>query len=288
MSNAEHTFTHLQCRDISIPIRSGALLMGVLNVTPDSFSDGGKFLDPGRAVEHVHEMIAEGADIIDVGGESTRPGARYVGEKEEIQRIKPVMNALGKEIDVPISIDTRKAAVAEMALDLGAALVNDVSGLRDDPQLVHTVQKTGAGVIIMHRKGSSETMQQAPYYEDVMGEVLEFLTQQVDFALINGISAEKILIDPGIGFGKTATHNIELLANIGKLRQLGYPIVVGLSRKSFLGELTKQPMDQREIGHAASLALMVWEGAHILRVHNVGAMKDALRVAQALRNAKKS
>jgi dihydropteroate synthase len=259
--------------------------MGVLNVTPDSFSDGGQFFDQGAAIDRAQQMIAEGADIIDIGGESTRPGAPYVGVEEEIKRIKPIFKILGKHISIPLSIDTRKAAVARMALDLGAVIVNDVSALQDDPHMAHLVQASDAGVVLMHRKGHSDIMQKSPHYDDVVGEIKGFLAERVLMARSMGIPADHIIVDPGIGFGKTLRHNLQILANLGAFLQLGQPVLIGVSRKAFIGEITGKSVREREMGNAAAVATAVWQGAHILRVHDVGAMRDAICVAQALKNS---
>ena len=278
-------FPEIRCREKPLPLGSKVLIMGILNVTPDSFSDGGRFLDPVLAVDQAQKMIAEGTDIIDIGGESTRPGASYVSEDEEIARIRPIVEALGKCTDVPLSIDTQKASVAQVALDCGASIVNDVSALQDDCRMAQVVQESGAGVVLMHRQGSSATMQEAPQYKDVVGEVKSFLSERVALARSMGISPDRIIIDPGIGFGKTCYHNLKILANIGEFLQLEQPLMIGLSRKAFIGELTGKPVTEREMGNAAAIATAVWQGAHILRVHDVAAMKDAIRVAQALRNS---
>jgi dihydropteroate synthase len=259
--------------------------MGVLNVTPDSFSDGGQFADPEVAFERAQQMIAEGADLLDIGGESTRPGASYVDADEEIARIRPIFELLGKHTDIPLSIDTRKADVAQVALDLGAAIVNDVSALQDDSRMAQLVQKSDAGIVLMHRKGHSLTMQNAPHYDDVVSEIKTFLAERVSMAQLMGIAPDHIIVDPGIGFGKTFNHNLKILANIGEFLQLGQPVLIGVSRKAFIGELTGKPVGEREIGNAAALATAVWQGAHILRVHDVGGMNDAVQVAQALRNS---
>lgn len=279
------SFHEIRCREKTLHFGSKVLIMGVLNVTPDSFSDGGKFFDPGVAIERAQRMIAEGADVIDIGGESTRPGASYLGQDEEIKRIRPILTVLGKHTNVPLSIDTRKAAVAQMALDLGAVMVNDVSALQDDPRMAQLVQESNAGVVLMHRQGQSVTMQKAPHYDDVVGEIKTFLAERVSMARSMGIPADHIIVDPGIGFGKTLNHNLKILANIGEFLQLGQPVLIGLSRKGFIGELTGKPVGEREMGNAAALTAAVWQGAHILRVHDVGAMNDAIRVAQALRNS---
>ena len=259
--------------------------MGILNVTPDSFSDGGRFLDSVQALEHAQKMVNDGADIIDIGGESTKPGSVYVSEKEEIDRIGPIVEILGKSLDIPLSIDTRKASVAQVALDYGASIVNDVSALQDDPSMGKTIKESGAGVVLMHRQGHPAVMQKAPHYHNVVAEVKSFLSNSVEMARSIGISPDKIIIDPGIGFGKTTQHNLEILANVSEFLQLNQPLMVGLSRKAFIGEITGKPVAERELGNAAALAVAVWQGVHILRVHDVAAMKDACRVAKALQNS---
>jgi dihydropteroate synthase len=280
----ESTFPEIRCREKRIPIGSKVLVMGILNVTPDSFSEDGYYLNAETAIERAQQMIAEGADLIDIGGESTRPGASYVDEDEEIKRISPVLTALRKLTDIPISIDTRKASVAQTTLDLGADIINDVSALQDDPRMAQIIQETGAGVVLMHRQGHSEIMQHSPQYNNVVGEIKAFLSGRVSMARSMGIPADHIMVDPGIGFGKTLDHNLEILRNIGKLRPLGHPILIGVSRKAFIGVLTGKPVGKREFGNAVAVAAAVWKGAHIVRVHEVGAMNDAIKVAQALQN----
>lgn len=278
-------FPEIRCREKTLSLGSQVLIMGILNVTPDSFSDGGRFLDPALAVDQAQRMVAEGADIIDIGGESTRPGSFYVGEEEEIKRILPIVEALGKCMDSPLSIDTRKAAVAQMALDCGVSIVNDVSAMQDDSRMARVVRESGAAVVLMHRQGHSGTMQKNPHYTDVVSEVKDFLSTSIAMARSVGIPTDRIIIDPGIGFGKTTTHNLTILANLGKFLQLEQPLMVGLSRKGFIGDLTGKPVAEREMGNAAAMAIAVWQGVHILRVHNVAAMKDAIQVAQGLRNS---
>ncbi|MCB9773219.1 MAG: dihydropteroate synthase [Nitrospiraceae bacterium] len=265
-----------------MPIGPKVLIMGILNVTPDSFSEAGHCLKPETAIERAQQMIAEGADLIDIGGESTRPGASYVDRDEEIRRIAPILRVLRKLTNIPISIDTRKAAVARTALDLGADIINDVSALQDDPQMAQLIQETGAGVVLMHRQGHSLNMQHAPQYKDVVVEIKDFLSERISMARSVGIPADHIMVDPGIGFGKTLDHNLEILRNIGKFLPMGYPILIGVSRKAFIGTLTGKPVGKREFGNAAAVAAAVWQGAHIVRVHEVGAMHDAIQVAQAL------
>ncbi len=279
------SFPELRCREKILPLDSNVLIMGILNVTPDSFSDGGRFVDPAIAVDQAQKMIAEGTDIIDIGGESTKPGVSYVDEDEEIERIRPIVEALGKRTDIPLSIDTRKAAVAEMALDLGAVIINDVSALQDDVRMAHVVKESRASVVLMHRQGHSATMQAAPYYKDVVDEVVSFLSERIAMAQSMGISPHQIIIDPGIGFGKTCGHNLKILANLEKFLQLDQPLMVGVSRKAIIGELTGKSVDEREMGNAAAMAMAVWQGVSILRVHDVAATKDVIRVAQALRNS---
>jgi dihydropteroate synthase len=258
-----------------------AKLMGIVNVTPDSFSDGGLYLDADRAIEHARLLLAEGADLLDVGGESTRPGAEAVSAEEERERIGPVIEGL-RDVEAPISIDTSKAAVAEAALDAGAEIVNDVTALRADPELATVCGDRGCGVVLMHMKGTPRTMQKAPSYGDVVDEVREFLAERIEFATGEGIAEERIWIDPGIGFGKTVEHNLELLRRLGELRALGRPLVVGTSRKSFIGTLTGRQVDDRLGGTIASNVLALRAGADVLRVHDVAEVGEAVRIAEAI------
>ncbi len=278
-------FPEIRCCERTLPLDSHVLMMGILNVTPDSFSDGNRYIDPVDAVDQAQKMIDEGADIIDIGGESTKPGSLYVDEKEELRRIGPIMKALGKQTKAVLSIDTRKAAVAQMAVDCGASIVNDVSALQDDSCMPQVVRDAGAAVVLMHRQGHSVTMQNSPYYEDVVDEVKSFLAKQVARAQSHGIPLDHIIVDPGIGFGKTCSHNLKILANLGDFLELEQPLMIGFSRKGFLGELTGKPVVEREMANASATAMAVWQGAHILRVHDVAAMKDVTLVAQALRNS---
>jgi dihydropteroate synthase len=258
------------------------LLMGIINVTPDSFSDGGRFYDPQRAVEHAIRLVGEGADLLDIGAESTRPGAQPVDEEEERRRLIPVVAAVAKAVSVPVSVDTSKAEVAKAAIDAGAVMVNDVTALRGDSAMVEIVAKAGAGLALMHMQGSPQTMQHAPQYDDVIGEVARFLAARARFAIERGVARNRIVLDPGIGFGKTLTHNLDLLANLHVLKELGYPLLVGPSRKGFIGQLTRQSVEARGWGTAAVVALAVEQGANILRVHDVAPMKDVANVAAAL------
>ena len=258
------------------------LVMGIVNVTPDSFFDGGQYYDPQRAVAHALRLVAEGADLLDIGAESTRPGALPVDEHEERRRLLPVVTAVARAVSVPISVDTSKAEVARAALDAGAVMVNDVTALRGDRAMVDVVAEAGAGLIVMHMQGIPETMQQAPHYDDVVGDVAQFLAERSRFAMDHGIERDRIVLDPGIGFGKTLTHNLDLLANLHAFTELGFPLLVGPSRKGFIGQLTHQSVDARAWGTAAVIALAVQQGARILRVHDVGPMRDVVSVADAV------
>jgi dihydropteroate synthase len=257
-------------------------LMGIINVTPDSFFDGGRFDDPQRAVDHALHLVEEGADLLDIGAESTRPGAMPVDEREEYRRLIPVVAAIAKTVSVPISVDTSKAAVARAAIDAGAVMVNDVTALRGDGALVDVVAEAGAGLVLMHMQGTPETMQKAPRYDDVVGEVAQFLTDRARWAIAHGVARDRIVLDPGIGFGKTLQHNLDLLANLHTFVRLEFPVLVGPSRKGFIGQLTHHAVEARAWGTAAAVALAVEQGANILRVHDVGPMKDVVRVAGAI------
>jgi dihydropteroate synthase len=261
-----------------------AKLMGIVNVTPDSFSDGGLFLDASKAIEHGRQLAAEGADVLDIGGESTRPGADAVGPEEELARVGPVVEALAGR-DGPgaaISIDTSKASVAEAALDLGAGIVNDVTALRADPELGALCAERDCDLILMHMLGTPRTMQEDPRYDDVVDDVRSFLAERVEAAVKAGVDEERIWIDPGIGFGKTVEHNCELLRRLGELRDLGRPVMVGTSRKSMIGKLTGASVEARLGGTIASNVIAYANGAEMLRVHDVGPMREALTVAEAI------
>ena len=262
------------------------LVMGILNVTPDSFSDGGQFLALEDAVAQAMQMISEGADIIDVGGESTRPGSALVSTEEEMQRVIPVLERLANEASVPISIDTTKAAVARAALEAGAEIVNDISALRFDPLIADEVAKAGAGLILMHSRGTPKTMQQLPPVEDILPEVIAGLRDGIAVAEQRGVARESIAIDPGIGFGKTAAQNVELIAKLDQLADAftAYPLMIGTSRKSFIGKLLNNaPAGERLYGTIASVAVSVLKGAHIVRVHDVRAVVEAVRVTDIIK-----
>jgi dihydropteroate synthase len=255
-------------------------LMGVVNVTPDSFSDGGMYLDAGAAVRHGEELVGDGAAILDVGGESTRPGAEPVGEAEELRRVVPVVEGLAGAATV--SIDTSTAAVAAAAIEAGASIVNDVTALRGDSEMAELCGERGVGVVLMHMPGDPRTMQDDPRYGDVVDDVKAFLAERVEVAVAAGIEEERIWVDPGIGFGKTLEHNLELLRRLAELRELGRPLVIGTSRKSFIGRVDGSRVEDRIGGTIASSVLAAAEGADVLRVHDVAEMAQALAVANAI------
>ncbi len=264
------------------PAVRAPLIMGVVNVTPDSFSDGGLFLDADAAVRHGLQLVDEGADILDVGGESTRPGAEPVSEEEERQRVLRVVERLAQGAGARLSIDTTKLAVARAALDAGATLVNDVSAFRFDPGMAALVAETGAGCCLMHMLGEPRTMQQDPRYDDVVADVKAFLEERLAFAVSEGIDEENVWLDPGIGFGKTVEHNLELLRRLDEIVAIGRPVVVGTSRKSFLGKLAGgRDEDHRLPGTIATNVLALERGASVFRVHDVAQNVDALAVAAA-------
>ena len=261
------------------------LVMGILNVTPDSFSDGGRFLDRATAVTHATRLVDDGADILDVGGESTRPGSTPVSADEELERVHPVIERLAElHPAVPISIDTRKAEVAAEALDAGATIVNDVSG-GADPAMFDVVRDREAAVVLMHMQGDPTTMQEAPHYDDVVGEVHEYLRQRIEAAELAGIDAERIAIDPGIGFGKDLDHNLELMHGVDALLDLGRPVMVGPSRKKFIGTILDLPEEERVEGTVGAVVWMVARGAHLVRVHDVKEVVRAVRVSDAIARA---
>ena len=272
----------------SLPYGERTLVMGVLNVTPDSFSDGGEFFSLDRAVAHAEQMIAEGADIIDIGGESTRPGSAFVSEEEELQRVIPVIERLAAKSSVPVSIDTTKSSVARAAIEAGAEIVNDISALRFDPAIADEAAKAKAGLVLMHSRGTPKNMQELPPVDDIMSEVIGELRNSVLVAEERGVTRDRIAIDPGIGFGKTLAQNVELIAKLDQLviAFAEFPIMIGTSRKSFIGKLLDNaPADDRLHGTIASVAASVMNGAHIVRVHDVRAAVEAVRIADAFRLA---
>jgi dihydropteroate synthase len=278
-----------QVNDATFSFRGGRLdlskrtyVAGILNVTPDSFSDGGKFLEPEAALRHAEKMIKEGADVIDVGGESTRPRSVPVKESEEIARVVPVISELVKRFDVIVSVDTYKASVAKAALDAGAHIINDVSALRFDPEIADVTSAYGAGLILMHMKGTPVTMQDNPEYNDVMSEITGFLRKAIDNASAAGVHLESIMVDPGIGFGKKLVHNLTILKNLSQLKLLRRPIMVGPSRKSFIGQLLDLPVEERLPGTLAAIVICVLSGASLVRVHDVKEAREAVVIADAV------
>ena len=279
----ELTVPHdLRVGDRVLPTATRCLVMGVVNVTPDSFSDGGRYLDHQAAIAHGLALAGEGADLLDVGGESTRPGAAYVDEATELDRALPVVEALAKASDVPVSIDTRKAAVARAALAAGAAVVNDVSAGRDDPDLLGVAAQAKAPVVLMHMRGIPATMQEDPRYEDVVAEVEAFLADRCAAAEAAGVAHDALVVDPGIGFGKRDEHNYALLAGLPRLTRLGHPLLVGTSRKGFVGRALDAPVHERLEGSAAAVVWAVERGARIVRVHDVRHMVRTVRMTEAL------
>ncbi|MCM8790415.1 MAG: dihydropteroate synthase [Candidatus Omnitrophica bacterium] len=270
-------------RGIKLELSRRTYIMGILNVTPDSFSDGGRFLDKEKAVRHALDMISDGADIVDIGGESTRPGAEEVSVDEECSRVIPIIRELSKKTDAVLSVDTRKPVVAEEALKAGARIVNDVSGLRYDERMASVAKRYGAALILMHMKGTPKNMQTDPQYGDVVKEVARDLSMSVKIAIQAGVSEDSIIVDPGIGFGKSLEHNLEILNRLEELAILGRPICVGTSRKSFIGKVLNVPEPaNRLIGTVATCVIAVLKGASILRVHDVKEIRQASLMADAV------
>ena len=260
--------------------------MGILNVTPDSFSDGGRFSAIAAAVQRARELASEGADVIDVGGESTRPDALPVPLEEELRRVVPVIAALQGEISIPISVDTTKAEVARQALAAGARIVNDISGLTFDPDMPRVCAETGAGVILMHIQGTPQTMQLNPHYENVVEEVRRFLGRRLEALELAGIRRDACMIDPGIGFGKTAAHNLELLAGISRLRDLGRPVLIGHSRKRFVSKILGRPIDEKSLGTVGISLAAIAAGADMLRLHDITPSRDCWLAWQAVQDCR--
>lgn len=261
--------------------------MGVLNVTPDSFSDGGLYLNKEKAVDHAFRLAEEGADIIDVGGESTRPGSATVPLNEEIRRTIPVIEAISKKLNVPVSIDTYKAEVAKRAIDAGASIINDISGLRFDPEMPGTAAEAGVPVILVHIKGKPKDMQQNPVYEALIPEIMDYLRVSICIAEEAGIAGDKIIIDPGIGFGKTYEHNLEIIKNLEEFTMLRKPVAIGVSRKAFIGKvLGNATPSERLEGTAAAVAISIFNGANIVRVHDVKEMVKVVKIADSIKTGK--
>lgn len=266
-------------RELEAP---GTLVMGILNLTPDSFSDGGKYLDREKAFLHALEMVRQGADLMDLGAESTRPGAKPVSAGEEWDRLYPVLKRLVSNLSVPLSVDTTKPEVAKAAFEEGAHILNDVSGLAAGPELAHLARDFGAGLILMHRRGNPETMHSLAHYEDVTVEVLAELRVSMELALEGGVGREQLVVDPGLGFAKTAEHNLKILDELEQFHSLGLPLMLGPSRKSFIGEVTGRNASERIYGTAAVCAWAIMKGVRILRVHDVAQVKDTIRMIEAI------
>lgn len=281
LNNFEPQHT-INCRDKCLTFGKRTLIMGILNVTPDSFSDGGAYFSVDAAVKRAKEMVAEGADIIDVGGESSRPGAEPMLLEEELSRVLPVIKLLAKEVEVPISIDTYKAPVARQAIKSGANIVNDISALNFDPEMAKVVSEMGVPVILMHIKGTPGDMQINPTYHALIPEIVQYLRNNIEKALDVGVPEEKIIVDPGIGFGKTVEHNLEILRRLRDLRVLRKPILIGASRKSFIGKILNLPVEDRIEGTATTVACSIMNGADIVRVHDVKQMYRVARMTDAI------
>ncbi len=276
----------LDCDSRRLELGNRTLVMGVLNVTPDSFADGGRFFSRDRAVEHGLAMARNGADMIDVGGESTRPFSSPISPEQEMERVLPVIEALSRELDIPISIDTTKAEVARAALTAGASLLNDVGALRFDPDMAEVAAESGVPVVLMHMKGRPRDMQEAPEYKDLIGEIILFLREAIQGAVEAGVRREQILIDPGIGFGKTFDHNLQIIRELDRFSVLGRPLVLGCSRKAFIGHILGKEPDDRDAGTLGAVVAGVMKGAHVVRVHNVPMTVDAVRIADAVRRGR--
>lgn len=256
--------------------------MGIVNVTPDSFSDGGRFFACEAAVEHALQLVADGADILDVGGESTRPGADAVPLEEELRRVVPVIEQLARKTDIPISVDTSKADVARRALQVGARIVNDISGLRFDPQMIEVCRESRCGVVVMHMQGRPQTMQIEPHYTDVVEEICGYFRERLENLARGGIDAERIVLDPGVGFGKTAQHNLSILSHISRFRELGRPVLIGHSRKRFLKKIIGRDVDENQFGTVGVSVALAQQGVDLVRVHDVAANRDAITAYRAV------
>jgi dihydropteroate synthase len=285
IKNISRTHYSIRCRNRKLMLGKRTLLMGVLNVTPDSFSDGGAFFDKEKAISRGLGMVEEGADIIDIGGESTRPGSKPVELEEELHRVIPVIESLAKEVDVPISIDTYKSAVAQRAVEAGAQIINDVSGLHFDPNLAHVAAREDTPLVLMHIRGTPETMQKDVHYNSLFGEIIRYLRDSIRIAESAGIDPGQIVIDPGIGFGKTIEDNLLILKYLYEFRILGKPILLGTSRKTFIGKILNAEVGDRLEGTLSSIAIAVLNGAHIIRSHDVLEAKKVIAVADAVRLA---
>jgi len=284
MSVCERKLYTMKLRGKALELGRRTLIMGILNITPDSFSDGGRFADYERALARAFELISAGADILDVGGESTRPGSAPVPGPVELERVIPIIRAVRESSDIPISIDTNKSEVALQSLAAGADIINDVSSLRFDPDMAQVATRSRAPVILMHMLGAPRTMQINPVYESVISEIIAFLEERMKFAVQNGIERSQIIVDPGIGFGKTVTHNLNIIRDLDSFSCMDRPILLGASRKRFIGKILGRPEGEREMGTAVVNAFGIAAGAHILRVHDVAFHREAVGLAEAVRN----
>ncbi|MGA2223845.1 MAG: dihydropteroate synthase [Syntrophobacteraceae bacterium] len=284
MAISERKQYAIKLRGKTLELGRRPLIMGILNVTTDSFSDGGRFADYDRALARAFELISAGADILDVGGESTRPGSDPVPLAVEIERVTPIIRAVRESSDIAISIDTTKSEVALQALSAGADIINDISSLQFDPGMARVAAESGAPLILMHMLGTPRTMQINPVYESVISEIIEFLEERMRFAARNGVERSQIIIDPGIGFGKTVAHNLHIIRNLDTLSCMGRPILLAVSRKRFIGSVIGRTEGEREVGTAIANAFGIAAGAHILRVHDVAFHNEAIRMAEAVRN----
>lgn len=276
----------LRCKQFEFEFPRPALVMGILNITPDSFSDGGRYVETKQAIERGLAMAREGADIVDVGGESTRPNATEVPEGEEMDRILPVIQALARELPIPISIDTRRPAVAKAALEAGASIVNDVEACRDDAEMWRVVADSGAGYVAMHMRGTPSTMQEDPQYGNVTAEIDAFFAERLRLLAAAGVEPERVVLDPGFGFGKTTRHNLELLSSLGVFMMRGRPLLVGVSRKSFIGKILDHEVGHRLAGSLACVAWAILRGAQLIRAHDVRETVDVARMIETIQAVK--
>ncbi|UCD72442.1 MAG: dihydropteroate synthase [Syntrophobacterales bacterium] len=283
LKNLESTPHTLRFKKKVLNLNEKTHLMGILNVTPDSFSDGGLYINPDKAIAHGIELASQGADIIDIGGESTRPGAAPLKQDEELRRVIPVIDGLAAKVEIPISIDTYKSSVAERSIESGAEMINDISGLKFDPKMVGVVAKYDVPVVLMHIKGTPKVMQSDVHYDCLLTEIMEYLEQSIEIAEGAGIDAGQIIVDPGIGFGKSVQDNLKIIRHLAELKSLGKPILLGTSRKSFIGKLLHADVNQRDEGTLASISAAIMNGANILRVHDVAPAKKAAQIADAIR-----
>lgn len=283
MAISDRKLYHIKLRNRVIELGRRTLVMGILNITPDSFSDGGSFDDFDRARARAFELISAGADILDIGGESTRPGSAPAPVEVELERVVPIIREVRKESDIPISVDTTKAEVASKALEAGADIINDVSSLQFDPDMVKVAAKSGAPLILMHMLGVPKTMQVNPVYESVLSEIIAFLEERMRYAVKNGVERKQIIVDPGIGFGKTATHNLKIIRDLDSLSCMDRPVLLAASRKRFIGAILGRAEMERELGTAVVNVFGIAAGAHILRVHDVAFQREAVRLAEAVR-----